>query len=380
MIELAKENTSGANIKVIGVGGGGSNAIGTMIASRMKGVEFIVANTDIQALKAVPTPSKLQLGVNLTKGLGAGSDPEMGRQAALENSEEIGGMFEDADMVFVTAGMGGGTGTGAAPVIAQLAKEKGALTVGVVTKPFHFEGKKRMSQAETGLMELRSSVDTLITIPNQRLLGVVGRHAGIGDAFKTADNVLKQAVKGISDLILTPGLINLDFADVKTIMSVGGMAIMGSGSAEGDDRAIEAAQNAISSPLLEDTSIEGAKGVLINITGGQDMSLFEIDEASTLIQEKAHQDAHIIFGAVVDEKMKKELRVTVIATGFEDKDAEIKNEIEKITRGLKPNVYDIPTHVRLNKNNKPKVKPVNQDFMFMDEAIDTPTFLRRAAD
>jgi len=380
MIELAKENTSGANIKVIGVGGGGSNAIGTMIASRMKGVEFIVANTDIQALQAVPTPSKLQLGVNLTKGLGAGSDPEMGRQAALENSEEIGGMFEDADMVFVTAGMGGGTGTGAAPVIAQLAKEKGALTVGVVTKPFHFEGKKRMSQAETGLMELRSSVDTLITIPNQRLLGVVGRHAGIGDAFKTADNVLKQAVKGISDLILTPGLINLDFADVKTIMSVGGMAIMGSGSAEGEDRAIEAAQNAISSPLLEDTSIEGAKGVLINITGGQDMSLFEIDEASTLIQEKAHQDAHIIFGAVVDEKMKKELRVTVIATGFEDKDAEIKNEIEKITRGLKPNVYDIPTHVRLNKNNKPKVKPVNQDFMFMDEAIDTPTFLRRAAD
>jgi len=380
MIELAKENTSGANIKVIGVGGGGSNAIGTMIASRMKGVEFIVANTDIQALQAVPTPSKLQLGVNLTKGLGAGSDPEMGRQAALENSEEIGGMFEDADMVFVTAGMGGGTGTGAAPVIAQLAKEKGALTVGVVTKPFHFEGKKRMSQAEMGLMELRSSVDTLITIPNQRLLGVVGRHAGIGDAFKTADNVLKQAVKGISDLILTPGLINLDFADVKTIMSVGGMAIMGSGSAEGEDRAIEAAQNAISSPLLEDTSIEGAKGVLINITGGQDMSLFEIDEASTLIQKKAHQDAHIIFGAVVDEKMKKELRVTVIATGFEDKDAEIKNEIEKITLGLKPNVYDIPTHVRLNKNNKPKVKPVNQDFMFMDEAIDTPTFLRRAAD
>ena len=380
MIELAKENTSGANIKVIGVGGGGSNAIGTMIASRMKGVEFIVANTDIQALQAVPTPSKLQLGVNLTKGLGAGSDPEVGRQAALENSEEIGGMFEDADMVFVTAGMGGGTGTGAAPVIAQLAKEKGALTVGVVTKPFHFEGKKRMSQAEMGLMELRSSVDTLITIPNQRLLGVVGRHAGIGDAFKTADNVLKQAVKGISDLILTPGLINLDFADVKTIMSVGGMAIMGSGSAEGDDRAIEAAQNAISSPLLEDTSIEGAKGVLINITGGQDMSLFEIDEASTLIQKKAHQDAHIIFGAVVDEKMKKELRVTVIATGFEDKDAEIKNEIEKITRGLKPNGYDIPTHVRLNKNNKPKVKPVNQDFMFMDEAIDTPTFLRRAAD
>jgi cell division protein FtsZ len=289
-------------------------------------------------------------------------------------------MFEDADMVFVTAGMGGGTGTGAAPVIAKLAKEKGALTVGVVTKPFAFEGKKRMSQAETGLMELRSSVDTLITIPNQRLLSVVGRHAGIGDAFKTADNVLKQAVKGISDLILTSGLINLDFADVKTIMSVGGMAIMGSGSAEGEDRAIDAAQNAISSPLLEDTSINGAKGVLINITGGQDMALFEIDEASTLIQEKAHQDAHIIFGAVVDEKMKKELRVTVIATGFGDKDVERKKEMVKIKDLPNTRVIDIPTHLRWKMNNKPKVKPLNQEFIFMDEEIDTPTFLRRAAD
>ncbi|MEE9165611.1 MAG: cell division protein FtsZ [Nitrospinota bacterium] len=380
MIELAKENTSGATIKVIGVGGGGSNAVGTMIASRMKGVDFIVANTDIQALKAVSTPGKLQLGINLTKGLGAGSDPEVGRQAALENSEEIGGLFEEVDMVFVTAGMGGGTGTGAAPVIAQLAKEKGALTVGVVTKPFLFEGKKRMAQAEAGLMELKSSVDTLITIPNQRLLGVVGRHAGIGDAFKTADNVLKQAVKGISDLILTPGLINLDFADIKTIMSVGGMAIMGSGSAEGDDRAIEAAQNAISSPLLEDTSIEGAKGVLINITGGPDMALFEINEAATLIQEKAHQDAHIIFGAVVDEKMKKELRVTVIATGFGNKEAEKKKEIVKLKAVSNTRVFDIPTHLRWKKINKPEVKPVKQDFIFMDEEIDTPTFLRRAAD
>ena len=380
MIELAKENTSGATIKVIGVGGGGSNAVGTMIASRMKGVDFVVANTDIQALKAVSTPKKLQLGINLTKGLGAGSDPEVGRQAALENSEEIGGMFEDTDMVFVTAGMGGGTGTGAAPVIARMAKEKGALTVGVVTKPFLFEGKQRMAQAEVGLMELKNSVDTLITIPNQRLLGVVGRHAGIGDAFKTADNVLKEAVKGISDLILTPGLINLDFADVKTIMSVGGIAIMGSGSAEGEDRAIEAAQNAISSPLLEDTSIEGAKGVLINITGGQDMALFEIDEAATLIQEKAHQDAHIIFGAVVDEKMKKELRVTVIATGFGKMEAEKKKEIGKLETGSNTRVFDIPTHLRWKKNNKPEAKPVKNDFIFMDEEIDTPTFLRRAAD
>tara|TARA_B100000315_G_scaffold255670_1_gene299636 strand:+ start:4585 stop:5727 length:1143 start_codon:yes stop_codon:yes gene_type:complete len=380
MIELAKENTSGATIKVVGVGGGGSNAVGTMIASRMRGVDFIVANTDIQALKAATIPGKLQLGVNLTKGLGAGSDPEVGRQAALENSKEIGALFEDVDMVFVTAGMGGGTGTGAAPVIAQLAKEKGALIVGVVTKPFLFEGKKRMVQAETGLMELKNSVDTLITIPNQRLLGVVGRHAGIGDAFKTADNVLKQAVKGISDLILTPGLINLDFADVKTIMSVGGMAIMGSGSSEGDDRAIDAAQNAISSPLLEDTSIEGARGVLINITGGKDMALFEIDEAATLIQEKAHQDAHIIFGAVVDEKMKKELRVTVIATGFGIKEAEKKKEVVKLNAVSNMRVFDIPTHLRWKKTNKPEVKPLNHDFMFTEEEIDTPTFLRRAAD
>lgn len=380
MIELAKENTRGATIKVIGVGGGGSNAVGTMISSRMKGVDFIVANTDIQALKAVSTPSKLQLGENLTRGLGAGSDPEVGRQAALENCEEIGGLFEDADMVFVTAGMGGGTGTGAAPVIAQLAKEKGALTVGVVTKPFLFEGKKRMAQAEAGLIELKSSVDTLITIPNQRLLGVVGRHVGIGDAFKTADNVLKEAVKGISDLILTPGLINLDFADVKTIMSVGGMAIMGTGSAEGDDRAIEAAQNAISSPLLEDTSIDGAKGVLINITGGPDMALFEINEAATLIQEKAHQDAHIIFGAVVDEKMKKELRVTVIATGFGNIETEKKKEVAKLKAVSNTRVFDIPTHLRWNKADKPEAKPVKHDFIFSEEELDTPTFLRRTAD
>ena len=380
MIELVKENTNAASIKVIGVGGGGSNAVGTMILSRMKGVDFIVANTDIQALKTSSTPNKLQLGANLTKGLGAGSDPEVGKQAALEDSEEIGELFEDADMVFVTAGMGGGTGTGAAPVIARIAKEKGALTVGVVTKPFLFEGKKRMVQAETGLMELKSSVDTLITIPNQRLLGVVGRHAGIGEAFKTADNVLKEAVKGISDLILIPGLINLDFADVKTIMSVGGMAIMGSGFAEGDDRATEAAQNAISSPLLEDNNIAGARGLLINVTGGPDMALFEIDEAATLIQEKAHQDAHIIFGAVVDEKMKKELRVTVIATGFGEKEAEKEKETVELKAVSNAHVFDIPTHLRWKKPDKPEVKPLRPDFIITEEEIDTPTFLRRAAD
>ena len=381
MIELVKERPSGATIKVIGVGGGGSNAVGTMIASRMKGVEFVIANTDSQALEASSIPNKMQLGANLTKGLGAGSDPEVGKQSALEDCDSLGDLFEDADMVFVTAGMGGGTGTGAAPIIARMAREKGALTVGVVTKPFLFEGKKRMKQAELGLQELKDSVDTLITIPNQRLLGVVGRHAGIEEAFKVADNVLKEAVKGISDLILVPGLINLDFADVKTIMSVGGMAIMGSGSAEGDDRAIEAAQNAISSPLLEDNSIEGARGVLINITGGPDMALFEVDEAATLIQEKTHQDSHIIFGAVVDEKMKKEIRVTVIATGFGNTEPEEKKERVELRAISNPGFLDTPTHLRLNRPERPVADPAaKSDFIIMEEEFDTPTFLRRAAD
>lgn len=382
MIELAKEECFGANLKVIGVGGGGGNAVGTMIASRMQGVDFFIINTDIQALRASSITNKLQIGASLTKGLGAGSNPDTGKKAALEDSERIGELFENTDMVFVTAGMGGGTGTGAAPIIARLAKEKGALTVGVVTKPFNFEGKKRMLQAELGLKELKNSVDTLITIPNQRLLGVVGKQAGIGEAFKVVDDILKQAVKGISDLILIPGLINLDFADVKTIMGVGGMALMGSGVSDGDDRAVQAAQNAISSPLLEDTCIDGARGVLMNITGGPDMALYEVDEAATLIQEKAHQDAHIIFGAVVDENMGDQVRVTVIATGFGEKENEMekKKEIVKLMDISNSSILDTPTHIRLKRGDTPATNPVKSDFFSSQEGYDTPTFLRKAAD
>lgn len=380
MIELANEYECSAKIKVVGVGGGGSNAVSTMVASRMKGVDFIVANTDIQALKASPVSNKLQLGVDLTKGLGAGSNPEIGKKSALEDCEKIGEMFEDTDMVFVTAGMGGGTGTGAAPVIARLAKEKGALTVGVVTKPFLFEGKKRMAQADAGLKELRSSVDTLITIPNQRLLGVVGKHAKMGDAFKVADDVLRQAIKGISDLILIPGLINLDFADVKTIMSVGGMALMGSGEADGDDRAIEASQKAISSPLLEDACIDGAQGVLINVTGGKDMALFEVNQAATLIQEKAHEDAHIIFGAVVDDDMEERFRVTVIATGFGTCKVEEKKTFRNIRAVANKKPLEVPAPAKLKLVNEPERKLKKPNLFALEDDYDTPTFLRRAAD
>lgn len=377
MIELADDHKITANIKVVGVGGGGSNAVGTMIASRMRGVDFIVANTDIQALRASSVPNKLQLGANLTKGLGAGSNPDTGKKAALEDCEKIGELFEDADMVFVTAGMGGGTGTGAAPIIARLAKEKGALTVGVVTKPFVFEGKKRMNQAELGLKELKNSVDTLITIPNQRILGVVGKQVGIGDAFKVADDILRRAVKGISDLILIPGLINLDFADIKTIMGVGGMALMGSGTAEGDDRAVEAAQKAISSPLLEDTCIDGARGVLINITGGSNMTLFEVNEAATLIQEKTHEDAHIIFGAVVDENMADEISVTVIATGFGINAVEDKKDFTKLRAISNSRILDTPTHIRVKKFNESAVNLQKHNLPLIEDEYDTPAFLRR---
>jgi cell division protein FtsZ len=287
-----------------------------MIQAHVEGVEFIVANTDMQALGSSLAPTKMQLGSMLTKGLGAGANPDIGKRAALEDIERISEILDGADMVFVTAGMGGGTGTGAAPVIAGVAKERGCLTVAVVTKPFLFEGKRRLVQAEAGLRELRSTVDTLITIPNQRLLSVVGKQTSLRDAFRICDDVLRQAVQGISDLITIPGLINLDFADVQTIMSEMGMALLGTGVARGDNRAVEAAQKAISSPLLEESSIEGARGVLINITGGPDLTLFEVNEASSIIKEVAHEDAQIIFGSVIDENMQGEIRVTVIATGF----------------------------------------------------------------
>jgi cell division protein FtsZ len=316
-LKLDDETRSGARIKVVGVGGGGSNAVNRMVANGFDGVEFIVANTDLQALRLNPAGSKLQIGAKLTKGLGAGADPNIGRQAALEDTEKLIEALDGADMVFVTTGLGGGTGTGAAPVIASLASELGALTIAVVTKPFKFEGKKRAMQAERGLEELRSSVDTVITIPNERLLATIGRTTSLNDAFATADDVLRQAIQGISDLILVPGLINLDFADVKTIMSGMGLAIMGTGTATGDGRAMIAANAAISSPLLEDASVAGARGVIINVTGGSDLSLIEVSEASAFIQEAAHEEANIIFGAVVDPKMEGQVKITVIATGFD---------------------------------------------------------------
>jgi cell division protein FtsZ len=309
-----------AKIKVIGLGGGGSNAVNRMIASRFTGVTFTVANTDAQALRASPAPIKIQLGTKVTGGLGAGSDPEIGRRAATEDRELLQQTLAGADMVFITAGMGGGTGTGAAPVVAAIAKELGALTVAVVTKPFSFEGHRRVRQAEAGVEELRGIVDTLLTIPNQRLLTVVEKGTSLQDAFKVADSVLQQAVQGISDLILVPGIINLDFADVRTIMSGMGLALMGTGVGRGEHRAVDAAQKAIASPLLEETSIEGARGVLINITGGSDMTLHEVHEAASLVREQAHQDANIIFGSVVSETAQDELRVTVIATGLEDRE------------------------------------------------------------
>ena len=312
------EGAQGASIKVIGIGGGGCNAVNRMIEAGIEGVEFISANTDLQALRQSYAPVKLQLGAKLTKGLGAGANPEVGRQAALEDTEKILELLEGADMVFVTAGLGGGTGGGSAPIVASLSSELGAVTVAVVTKPFHFEGKRRMHQAENAVGELRDTADTVITIPNERLLTAVPPNTSLIDAFKFADDVLRQAVQGISDLITVPGVINLDFADVKTIVTGMGMALMGTGVAEGDSRAETAARKAINSPLLEDTTIEGARGVLINITGSQNMTLHEVSEASRIIQEAAHVDANIIFGSVFDDAMENKLKITVIATGFED--------------------------------------------------------------
>lgn len=316
MLEFDIDVNQFAEIKVIGVGGGGNNAVNRMITAGLQGVEFVSINTDSQALQLARAAQKVQIGTKLTKGLGAGANPEIGAKAAEESREELLKILKGADMVFVTAGMGGGTGTGGAPIVAEVAKELGALTVGVVTRPFSFEGRKRAMQAEKGIAELKSKVDTLITIPNDRLLQVVDKHTTIHEAFRIADDVLRQGVQGISDLIAVPGLINLDFADVKTIMMNTGSALMGIGQATGENRAADAARKAISSPLLE-TSIEGAKGVLLNITGGQNLTLFEVNEASEIIAAAADPEANIIFGAVIDEHLKEEVRVTVIATGFE---------------------------------------------------------------
>ena len=311
-----------AKIKVVGVGGGGGNAVNRMIDARMGGIEFISANTDLQALRKCRAPVKLQLGAALTRGLGAGGEPEIGRKAALEDTERILELLEGSDMVFLTAGLGGGTGTGAAPIVASLAAEIGALTVAVVTKPFAFEGRRRMELADRGVEELRSAVDTLITIPNERLLNFVERGTPLSEAFRIADDVLRQAVQGISDLITVPGEVNVDFADVKSIMTGMGMALMGTGVAKGESRAIEAAQRAIASPLLEETSIEGAKGVLLNITGGRDLTLHEVDEAARVIADSVDSKANIISGLVIDDSIEEEMKVTVIATGFNVHDGE----------------------------------------------------------
>ncbi|HZS44428.1 MAG TPA: cell division protein FtsZ [Blastocatellia bacterium] len=368
---------NGANIKVVGVGGGGSNAVNRMIDARIEGVEFLVVNTDAQALKLSNAPKKLQIGGKLTKGLGAGGNPEVGRQSALEDTEKIIEALEEADMVFITTGLGGGTGTGAAPIVASLATELGALTVAVVTKPFSFEGKRRMSQADQGLRELKECVDTVITIPNERLLHTVERGTTLADSFKVADDVLRQAVQGISDLITTPGLINLDFADVKTIMSGMGMALMGTGTAAGEHRAMEATQRAISSPLLEEASIEGAKGVLVNITGGTDLTLFEVNEASTIIREAADDDANIIFGAVIDETLQNQMKITVIATGF-DKPAVAERPVAPALDALvQPSLRSFAPRFPIPGQKPEGNIPVDKRDM---EDLNIPTFIRKKAD
>jgi cell division protein FtsZ len=379
------ESDNGATIKVIGIGGGGGNAINNMINASLMGVDFIAANTDAQALEVSKAHTKLQLGVNITKGLGAGANPEVGRSAALEDADKIRQALEGTDMVFVTAGLGGGTGTGGAPVVAQIAKEIGALTVAVVTKPFNFEGRQRMKTADQGIKELKETVDTIITIPNNRLLSLAAKKATFLEMLKKADDVLLHAVKGISDLITIPGLINLDFADVKTIMSEMGMALMGTGMSSGEDRAIEAAQKAISSPLLEDVSISGAKGVLMNISSGLDLTIDEVQAASSLIQKEAHEDANIIWGTVLDQSAGDELRVTVIATGIGEVDIRPKPDLGVIRGSRRDDDLEVPTFLRRNRKIEDKANEPGRPMSYKDLPIDEdeleiPTFLRRQAD
>ncbi|MDK2805108.1 cell division protein FtsZ [Thermoanaerobacterium thermosaccharolyticum] len=359
MIGIETDMEQFANIKVIGVGGGGGNAVNRMIEAGLRGVEFIAINTDKQALYMSKAETKIQIGDKLTKGLGAGANPEIGKKAAEETKDEIEKIISGADMVFITAGMGGGTGTGAAPVVAEITKELGILTVGVVTKPFTFEGRKRMAHAEMGIGELKKHVDALVTIPNDRLLQVAEKKTSMLDAFKIADDVLRQGVQGISDLIAVPGLVNVDFADVKTIMMETGLAHMGIGIASGENKATEAAKQAVQSPLLE-TSIEGARGILLNIAGGSNLSIFEVNEAANYIYETADPDANIIFGAVIDESLEDQIRITVIATGFEKKfESEKKPKIEK----------------EIKQQNE--VKEINEAIKFDNDDLDIPTFLRR---
>ena len=388
----------GARIKVIGVGGGGSNAVNRMVRSGVSAVEFIVANTDAQALSHSEAPLCIQIGAKLTKGLGAGAAPAVGRQAALEDTDQIISALDGADMVFVTTGLGGGTGTGAAPVIASLASELGALTVAVVTKPFKFEGRRRQLQAERGLAELRECVDTMITIPNERLLMTTDRSTTLPEAFATADDVLRQAIQGITDLILRPGLINLDFADVKAIMSSAGLAVMGTGIGHGETKSLDAANEAISSPLLEDATVEGSRGVIINITGGNDLSLAEVHEATSVIQESAHEDANIIFGVVIDHDMEDEVKLTVIATGIDSQDATSKVDRRAADTPVDLQQYadwkddtsvepapeaplrrrpvitlPVPQRMEAGRNEDPREPEADSD-------LDVPVFLRRRAE
>ena len=393
MIELVSNPDPGARIKVIGAGGCGGNAVNHMINVGLRNVDFIAVNTDIQALQNNHAALRIQIGDAITRGRGTGGNPEIGRKAALEDEERIREILAEAEMVFVTAGMGGGTGTGSAPVIARVARELGALTVGVVTKPFQFEGRRRMAQAEEGLRELKNAVDTLITIPNQRLLSVASKNTSLKESFQKADDVLLQAVRGISELVTVHGLINLDFADVRSIMAEMGMAMMGAATASGENRAVEAAQRAISSPLLEDVSIKGARGLLINVTGGSDMALYEVNEAASLIQEEAHEDANIIFGAVIDDAMSDEIRVTVIATGFGDLDrgsaryspsgAPVTTPIAAAsTRPVDPMEVKQPAPAQAGQVRMfPGNKPVRRMGMVVDDSsLDIPAFRRRGED
>ncbi len=379
------DSSKGTTIKVFGMGGGGGNAVNRMIHANLKGIEFISANTDCQALSHNKAPVRIQLGENITRGRGTGANPEIGRQAADEDSDKIADCLSHADMVFITAGLGGGTGTGGAPVVAKIASDLGALVVAVVTKPFYFEGQKRKEQAEKGLIDLRNRVDTIITIPNDKLLYSVDKTTPIGLAFQMADDILRQAVQGISDLITVPGEINLDFADVRTIMKGMGMAIMGTGTSSGENRAVEAAQKAISSPLLEDASIKGAKGVLLNITGGEDMTLSEVEEAAKIIHESVDSAANIIFGAVIEKEMKDQLKLTVIATGFQD-EMPVRQQAQAfkeapITEGTHPSY---PSHHRKGSNIFYRYNPNEGGYPpnigRPKDDLEVPTFLRKQSD
>jgi cell division protein FtsZ len=383
MFELVENVAQSAEIKVIGVGGGGGNAVHHMINNQVEGVEFICANTDAQALHNLKAKTILQLGSNITKGLGAGANPEIGRQAALEDRDEIAEVLSGADMVFITAGMGGGTGTGAAPIVAEVAREMGILTVAIVTRPFPFEGKKRARIAEEGIQLLTEHVDSLITIPNEKLLDVLGKEATLLEAFKAANDVLLGAVKGIADLIMNPGMINVDFADVKTVMSEMGMAMMGTGAAVGADRAREAAEAAIRSPLLEDVNLQGARGILVNITAGENLSLGEFSEVGDTIEEFASEDATVVVGTVIDPSLENEMRVTVVATGLGDKHAKPTKIVDNTGREITTDYRQLDKPAVMRRQGSSRVAAAAAAVVGSDtdmDYLDIPAFLRKQAD